>query len=303
MAKNMQALKTAFPIAAVWFGALVGPSMVSGAFAAVYFAPYGLWGLLLPLVAMGVASIIVICGLFGVKAWHVDNYADYGKKLYGPLAKYLSPLLEVYLILAMLVGGSAVIVMGGSFFHDWLHLSPLTGEILMALLSTVLVLWGAELLRRASALMTVILLAGFALMVGLACLVGRPALTAIWANGHNLSLQTLLAGLGPAVALGLSNACNALTLSSVAQKIRTNREVWLAGGCAFLMNSLVFIGCVLFLLPFLPEALQVDMPNPYIIQHYLARSYPWLTGVYNLIMLLGLVSSGAPQLKIGRAHV
>lgn len=134
-------------------------------------------------------------------------------------------------------------------------------------------------------------------MVGLSCTVGQPALIAIWANRSNLSLQTLLAGLGPAVALGLSNACNALTLSSVAQNLRTNREVWLAGGCAFFMNSLVFIGCVLFLLPFLPEVLQADMPNPYIIQHYLARPYPWLIGVYNLIMLLGLVSSGAPQLN------
>lgn len=35
--------KTAFPIASAWFGALVGPSMVSGVYALVYFAPYGAW--------------------------------------------------------------------------------------------------------------------------------------------------------------------------------------------------------------------------------------------------------------------
>ena len=67
-------MKTAFPIASVWFGALVGPSMVSGAFAVVYFSPYGMWGMLLPFVSMGVACVIVGFGLLGIKEWRVDNY-------------------------------------------------------------------------------------------------------------------------------------------------------------------------------------------------------------------------------------
>ncbi len=81
MEKRYSSFSVAFPIASVWFGALVGPSMVSGAFAVVYFMPYGMWGLLLPFVSMGVASVIVSCSLFGKKKlWRVENYSDYGKK-------------------------------------------------------------------------------------------------------------------------------------------------------------------------------------------------------------------------------
>ena len=59
MEKKQSSFFVAFPVSSVYFGALVGPSMVSGAFAAVYFAPYGAWGLILPLVTMGLAAFIV----------------------------------------------------------------------------------------------------------------------------------------------------------------------------------------------------------------------------------------------------
>lgn len=172
MSKTHSSFRVAFPIAAVWFGALVGPSMVSGAFAVVYFSPYGVWGLVLPLISMGVASVIVTCGLMGVKIWHIDNYSDYGRKLYGCYAFILSPLLEVYLILAMIVGGSSVIVMGGIFFQDLLGTPLIYGQLLMAIISSVLVLWGAELVRNTSSFMTVLLLFGFAVMIVVSCSYG-----------------------------------------------------------------------------------------------------------------------------------
>ena len=42
MSKTHSSFRVAFPIAAVWFGALVGPSMVSGAFA-VGVVTLGAW--------------------------------------------------------------------------------------------------------------------------------------------------------------------------------------------------------------------------------------------------------------------
>lgn len=51
--------------------------------------------------------------------------------------------------------------MGGMFFHDLFGLAPILDQILMAIISSVLVLWGAELVRKSPAIMTIILLAGF----------------------------------------------------------------------------------------------------------------------------------------------
>lgn len=133
---------------------------------------------------MGVASVIVTCGLMGVKIWHIDNYSDYGRKLYGCYAFILSPLLEVYLILAMIVGGSSVIVMGGIFFQDLLGTPLIYGQLLMAIISSVLVLWGAELVRNTSSFMTVLLLFGFAVMIVVSCSYGFDSLKCKLANWY-----------------------------------------------------------------------------------------------------------------------
>lgn len=297
MKKRHSSFLVAFPIASVWFGALVGPSMVSGAFAVVYFMPYGMWGLLLPFVSMGVACLIVTCGLLGVKIWKIDNYSDYGKKLYGKYTWFFSPLLELYLILAMVVGGSSVIVMGGTFFHELLALPLFWGQILMAVISSVLVLWGAELVRKSSTCMTLMLLIGFACMVGMSCFYEQDTLIYQVKNWYVPEGMNFWMGVGPAVALGLSNACNALTLSSVGQKLTTTKDVLVTGFCAFVLNSLMFIGCVVFLLPYMPEVLFEEVPNLFIIKTYLVKRVPWLAVVYNIVMLLGLASSGAPQLN------
>ena len=60
--KFFTTLRVAFPVASVWFGAVVGPSMVSGAFAIVYFAPYGAWGVIFPMLAMAIAAVVIGMG-------------------------------------------------------------------------------------------------------------------------------------------------------------------------------------------------------------------------------------------------
>ena len=271
--------------------------MVSGAFAVVYFSPYGMWGMILPFVSMGVACIIVGFGLLGIKEWKVDNYSDYGKRLYGRYTKYLNPCLELYLILAMLVGGSSVIVMGGIFFHDLIGVPIIIGQIFMAIISSVLVLWGAELVRRSSVFMTVVLLVGFFVLIAISCYSASDSLFEKVRSWYVPEGASFWKGVMPAIALGLSNACNALTLSSVGQKLKTTGDVILTSIISFIINSLMFVGCVVFLLPYVPDILAEEVPNLYVIQNYLVNSFPWLPVVYNIVMLFGLASSGAPQLN------
>ena len=199
--------------------------------------------------------------------------------------------------MAMIVGGSSVIAMGGTFFHDLLGLPPFWGQLFMAVISSVLVLWGAALVRKSSMCMTIILLIGFICMIGISCYYGRASLIQQLRSWYVPEGKTLWMGVEPAVALGLSNACNALTLSSVGQKLTTTKDVIVTGLCAFTLNSFLFVGCVIFLLPYMPEILWKDVPNLYVIKEYLAKLVPWLPAVYNIVMLLGLASSGAPQLN------
>lgn len=303
MEKKQSSFFVAFPVSSVYFGALVGPSMVSGAFAAVYFAPYGAWGLILPLVTMGLAAFIVTCGMIGIRHWKVYDYSSYAKKLYGPLSPILSPLLEVFLILAMIVGGSSVIAMGGTFFNSLLGIPVFMGAVLMAVISSLLVLWGAELVRKSSTLMTVVLVVGFFLLVLFAAQTKSERLFSIITNWEVPEGVRFLSGVGPALSLGLSHASNALTLSSVSQNIRTGKDACMVGFISFLLNSAAFIACTILILPYCPEALSESVPNLYIINTFLVKRVPWLPAVYSIVMFFGLASSGAPQLHAVASRV
>ena len=162
--KKQSAFRIAFPVSAVWFGAIVGPSMISGVYESVYFAPYGAWGIILPMIAMGIAAVVIGMGANVARRFRVYDYNSYSKKLYGKFSKILTPVLEIYMVIAMIVGGSAVIAMSSTFLNDLLGIPQLGGALIMAVICIVLVLWGAGLVRSASSLMSVVMIAGLVIL-------------------------------------------------------------------------------------------------------------------------------------------
>ena len=130
--KFFTTLRVAFPVASVWFGAVVGPSMVSGAFAIVYFAPYGAWGVIFPMLAMAIAAVVIGMGANIARRFQAYEYNLYSKKLYGRFAKILSPILEIYMLIAMCVGGSAVIAMRDVFFLEIYGIEEVAGAVIMS---------------------------------------------------------------------------------------------------------------------------------------------------------------------------
>lgn len=296
-------LKIAFPVSSVWFGALVGPSMISGAFAASYFAPYGAVGLLLPFISMGIAAIIIAMGAEIVRREQVYTYSDFADCIYGGFRKYLTPVLELYMIIAMVVGGSAVVSMGGVFFSDMSGLPEITGAIAVSAISIVLVLWGEKLVRASSSFMSIIMIVGMVLLTVLAVINRSGDLKNILLDFSVPRDIPLSAGIAGAAALGFSNACNALTLSAVEQEVKTARHCTAIGICSFLLNSMAFILSTLLLLPYCPEVLKETVPTLAVINQFLAVKAPWLPMVYSVTMFFALLSSGAPQLHAVASRV
>lgn len=297
MAKNfLPAVKVAFPVASVWFGAVVGPSMVSGAFAIVYFAPYGAWGIIFPMLAMAIAAVVIGMGANIARRFQAYEYNEYSRKLYGHFSKVLSPILEIYMLIAMCVGGSAVIAMSSVFLKDLFGLPELAGAITMAIVCIVLVLWGDVLVRYASSVMSVVMIAGLIILAVLIISQRSETMAEIIGEWYVPEDANVKSGTAGAFALGLSNCCNALTLSSVEQKVKKSGECAAIGILSFIMSSMAFILSTLMVLPYCPEALTDTIPVLNIIKQYLITDVPWLHLVYVITMILALISSGVPQL-------
>lgn len=295
--QKQSSMRIAFPIASVWYGALVGPSMVSGMFCAIYFAPYGAWGLITPMISMALAAVIIATGVWGASKFKTYEYSTYGGNIYGRFSRYLMPILEIYLMLAMILSGAAVIDMSATFFCDLLGMPKLVGAILMAIINSLLVLWGDKLVRASSTVISVVLLGGFFLLVVFAVYMRQDQLASIFSHWTVPEGVTFASGIMPAINLGLSNAINAVTMCSVAQTIRGGGEgnrdsIWVGVFC-FVLSSVNFIASTLMLLPYAPEALTQAVPNMYIIKSFLMEKAPWLPTLYNIVMLFAL--AGAPQ--------
>jgi uncharacterized membrane protein YkvI len=166
----------------------------------------------------------------------------------------------------------------------------------MAVLSTVPVLWGDSLVRKASVVMTVVLIAGFIILIFYGLWEKREDLGRIVSQWKVPEGAGFFSGLGGAFFLGLSNAPNGITLCSVSQKLEKQSDSIFVGIISFIINSLCFIGCTALILPFAPSILGESVPNLFIINNYLAAKLPPLPALYSVIMLFGLVSSGVPQL-------
>lgn len=300
--KLKQDLRVAFPISSVWFGALVGPSMVSGVYAAVYFAPYGAWGVALSYFSMIGICLVVALAANIVRKNKTYDYASFASVIYGKLNKFLLPLLDLFMILAMVVGGSAVISMSGTLLSGLTGLPAIVGALIMAAAGILLDLWGAKIVRFSSTVMTPILIGGFLLLTGLGIFSRTEQLGAVLSNWSTAGIS-LGSGVWGAILLGFSNLGMVTSLCSVEQKVQTaSQGVWVAV-CSLLLNGTAFALTTLLLLPYCPEVLSAGVPTTYIIDNFIGANHPWIGALYSIVMFFALLSSSAPQLHAVSARV
>lgn len=295
--KKQSSLTVSFEVAAVWFGALLGPSLVTGAYIAVYFAPYGNRGLLLPFIAFLPICILAALGADIVRRHEAYDYASFGRVLYGRLHKYLMPFLDYFIIMAMIIGGSAVANVEGSLLGNLLHVPEVVGASIFGLITVIVAMFGSRMLRRFSSAMTAVLFLSFIVLSFMFIRHSPMDFQTLLSTPGSESTNYYTKGVFRAVLLGFSNTgCVCGTLCAVEQGIKTKRQAAFVGVFSFLLNSGIFLlGCTM-ILPYCPGALASPTPTVYIIQNHMLQYYPWLFGLYNFVMFLALLSSDAPQL-------
>ena len=134
-----------------------------------------------------------------------------------PIARKLFAKLDTCIVI---VGGSAVVSMGGIFFNDLTGLPNLFGSIPVAAISIVLVLWGDKLVRASSMLISVIMIVGMILLLLVAVLHRSEQTVKIVSTFYLPEGDSLWTGVSGAIAPRPSNACNAPTYSRYPKRRR-----------------------------------------------------------------------------------
>lgn len=298
-------VKVGFPIGSLYFGALVGPSMISGIFAKVYLSPYGVWGFLFALGQPLVTGIIVGFCAEIVRRNKVYDYNSFCHLVYGKYSALCTPIMELYLLAAQILTVSAVVSMGGTFINQIFGWKPIYGSLLLAAICLLLVIKGAEVVRRASAAMAIILVIAFGFLSIYCAAYRSDVLFNIISTAYVPPEANMAYGIRMALLFAFSAASWGMLLVSVMQKVETTRHAFSAGFWSFLLASIVLLLENLMILPYYPEVMASDVPTMWIIQNFLVTRLSWLPTLYFIVMFFALITSGVPanQSMIARASI
>lgn len=282
-----------FSCASVYVGALVGPALVAGTYATVFYLPSGCNSLWLPFVACALVGLMCVSAAEIIRHYKTYEYGALAEKVYFG-KKFFCVLFDVYVMLSNLVGTSLILSMSGSFLTELTGLPNIVGMIIIAVLTVVLVKYRDKIIRFANSIMTIVLIVGFAVISLLVLGLYGDRVYAVLSSWQAPEGTSIWQGFGSACKYAFASSAFAMTMCCVEQPIKTHRQSLMLGGCILVMGGLLqAISCFTFL-PFVSEVMGDSMPLVYVMNNYIAGTYPWIPTVYYILMLLAIISSTIP---------
>ena len=166
----MEKKKLAFiEVAAVWFGTHAGGGFATGNQTKNFFVVGGWNSLWMPLVSILIIGLVYRASM--IKALEADtyDYRSWSKAMYKP-SKVMPVIYEILYLTVAICGISASIAGGASLFQSY-GLPYVAGILIIGAIFFVLSIFGANLIRRASTVMTVVM----AVLMILICIIGLQA--------------------------------------------------------------------------------------------------------------------------------
>lgn len=305
------AVKAGLPVGAVFFGAVVGPAMVTGSYTVNYFLNYGVSSWVICIFYAAVISLFFYCGFEHTRLTaecnpgvDVYNYATLAKSLYGKY-QFMVPLYDLWVFFAMVITGAATVATGGTLVASFLGVSYALGIVIMTALILVIGVLGAEVVRKASTGM-MFAMVGMMLLLLVITLARKGDMIAqnFAINWQPDNVLPLGRGFWRVFVLCCSSSSWALGLGGLAQKMTTKKST-LAGSCsAGIMGGLAYFLMFLIVLPWAQQIFGETVngtPVLSIVTEWMGIG--WLSPIYYALMILALISSGAPALFIASNRI
>lgn len=275
-------------IAAVWFGTHAGPGVASGKQVATYFSSYGKIGMLTPVIAMALLGLAMYYAIEYSRVNKVHDFKTFTNKFFHPYEKLFSAFFEISFLVTSLLAPGLCIATSAKLFQQFFGLNIWVGTVMMVLVSVLLVIYGAELVKTASTALTVGILVVIALIVVLGISASKGAISANWA-AIKFSDHSLTGGLWLAITYaGFQSTGNIGNCISVSQGLNSRKESMMSAALGTFLNALMLVAIVLVNFAYQPESIQNLLPNYYIVQQI---GYPVLEIVYVIFVVMASLST------------
>ena len=144
----------------VWFTTHFGGGFASGAQIYSYFVRYGIWCLIMPVLAMLYNAVFFAYSLRFARKHEVYDYRSYNNAFYGRFAPVFSNLFEVLYICVMCVAPAVAFATGGATLSTLTGLPYLLCTFLIGLFIFVVAIFGTDLVRKVASVLSICIIAG-----------------------------------------------------------------------------------------------------------------------------------------------
>ena len=275
-------------IAAVWFGTHAGPGVASGKQVASYYSVYGILGIFTPIIAMALLGLAIYFALEYSRINDIHDFKSFTNKFFHPYEKLFSAFFETCFLVTSLLAPGLCIATSAQLFEQFFGLNIWAGTILMVLISVILVVYGAEIVKAASTALTVGILVILTVIVYLGINAGSETLSINWANS-SISDISLFGGIWSAISYaGFQSTGIIGNCISVSDGLKSRKDSIKTSVLGTILNALMLISIVLVNFAFSPESINSLLPNYYIVQQL---GFPILETVYVLFVVMASLST------------
>lgn len=159
----------AFTVASVWFGTHVGGGFASGNQVVSYFAQYGMWAAVLPLIAMGILALVMYTVMKFAKLNGFTNYKDTFSALYPK--PWMEVFFEIFYIVILLAAVAAAVAGAGEVLANFFGVdysvtaNKLIFNLIIVAVLIILSIFGVKLVIAASTVLSIAILISTAVVV------------------------------------------------------------------------------------------------------------------------------------------
>ncbi|NFD77287.1 hypothetical protein FC826_16820 [Clostridium botulinum] len=284
--KSKVGFLTAFQVAAVWFGAHVGGGFATGNQTMNFFVKHGWHSIWLPAVIIIIIGLTYRESLVLAKNYGTYDYKSWSKKMYEPYDKFFSVIFEIgYLMIVLLgTGGS---IAGSASLMETYGVNYLVGVLITGGIFYILTIYGSELIRKASTIITVLILIFLTIIVIVGIVNNSGNLS------HLVSTKYSPSSFGTVLYSGLRYAgyqafVVAIVLSA-SDTLKSDKAINKSILLGIILNGVMITLSCIMLLAWMPGAQKETIPILYICKRL---NSGFLLFSYSVVLFLAFVSTG-----------
>ena len=288
--KSSIAFSSILGVAFIWFTTHFGGGFASGAQLYSYFARYGAWCLILPVLAMAYDAVFFAYALHFARKHQVYDYRSYNNLFYGRFAPVFSNLFEVIYLVTMCLAPAVAFATGGATLSTVTGIPYFVCTIIIGVFIFIVSIFGTNLVRKVASVLSILIIIGLLIVYvpNIAVGTGRIAETIHAMAAMNLSVKTAFYY---AFLYGTFQLINIAVFVQHAETFDEPGDAKKSMFVGFIINALMMLLVALGLLTICndPQMAEQSVPTLFMVQKGVGASF--MLPLISILIILGAIST------------